>query len=199
MVQALRNSERRKIYDRRLIGREIRGFWRLLVHRGAGDNSQQWRVHKTADCGQRSFRHGICDFSVFHKWRVGLGNGGYHVALWQWKQVHLVNNLLFNFINSFGQNGNSIEFWVALIEKAYSKLHGCYENIIDKSFVEGLVDLTGGLGEKIVINDYENQQKIQTLWQTLLYYFNMKFQLGCINRIPGKVNYLNFILNSKEH
>jgi hypothetical protein len=47
---------------------------------------------------------------------------------------------------------------VALIEKAYSKLHGCYENIVDKNFVEGLVDLTGGLGEKITLTEYENQK-----------------------------------------
>jgi hypothetical protein len=59
-------------------------------------------------------------------------------------------------LNSFGQNGNNSEFWVALIEKAYSKLHGCYENIIDKNFVEGLVDLTGGLGEKINLAEFEN-------------------------------------------
>jgi hypothetical protein len=88
---------------------------------------------------------------------------------------------------SFGQNGNSTEFWVSLIEKAYSKLHGCYENIIDKNFVEGLVDLTGGLGEKINLTDYDNQKNNQQLWSNLLNYFNMKFQLGCINRIPEKV------------
>lgn len=45
---------------------------------------------------------------------------------------------------------------MSLIEKAYSKLHHCYENIIDKSFVEGMVDLTGGLGEKINLSDYDN-------------------------------------------
>jgi hypothetical protein len=97
-------------------------------------------------------------------------------------------NFMVSFIyRSFGQNGNSTEFWVSLIEKAYSKLHGCYENIIDKNFVEGLVDLTGGLGEKINLTDYDNQKNNQQLWSNLLNYFNMKFQLGCINRIPGKV------------
>ena len=84
---------------------------------------------------------------------------------------------------------NSQEFWIALIEKAYSKLHGCYENIIDKNFVEGLVDLTGGLGEKISLTEYENQKNAQQLWQTLMNYFNMKFQLGCIYRIQGKVSF----------
>jgi hypothetical protein len=45
-----------------------------------------------------------------------------------------------------------------LIEKAYSKLHGCYENIIDKNYVEGLVDLTGGIGERLVLSDYDNSK-----------------------------------------
>lgn len=85
---------------------------------------------------------------------MGLSHGGHPPALRKRKQ-----NLVVSFIYcSFGQNGNSTEFWVSLIEKAYSKLHGCYENIIDKNFVEGLVDLTGGLGEKINLADYDNQK-----------------------------------------
>lgn len=67
----------------------------------------------------------------------------------------------------FGQNANNQEFWVALFEKAYAKLHGCYETIIDKNYVEGLVDLTGGLGERIPLQDYDNQSKAQALWQTI--------------------------------
>ena len=56
---------------------------------------------------------------------------------------------------------------MALFEKAYAKLHGCYETIIDKNYVEGLVDLTGGLGERIPLQDYDNQSKAQALWQTI--------------------------------
>jgi len=41
------------------------------------------------------------------------------------------------------------------MEKAYSKLHGCYENIIEGSIVEGLVDVTGGVAEKYNLNDPE--------------------------------------------
>lgn len=56
---------------------------------------------------------------------------------------------------------------MALFEKAYAKLHGCYETITDKNYVEGLVDLTGGLGERIPLQEHENQQKAQTLWLTI--------------------------------
>ena len=38
------------------------------------------------------------------------------------------------------------------MEKAYAKLHGCYENIIENySMLEGLIDLTGGVAESWVI------------------------------------------------
>jgi len=119
---------------------------------------------------------------------VGPNHCWHSTSLRKWEQNSLVSYIYY----SFGQNGNSTEFWVSLIEKAYSKLHGCYENIIDKNFVEGLVDLTGGLGEKINLTDYDNQKNTQQLWSNLLNYFNMKFQLGCINRIPGKVTKIIF-------
>ena len=47
------------------------------------------------------------------------------------------------------------------MEKAYSKLHGCYENICDGSIIEGLVDLSGGVSEGWKLNDIETSKMIE--------------------------------------
>ena len=46
---------------------------------------------------------------------------------------------------------DSSELWVSLIEKAYAKLHYCYESLISGFIDDGLSDLTGFASEKINI------------------------------------------------
>lgn len=59
------------------------------------------------------------------------------------------------------------------MEKAYCKLHGCYENICDGSIIEGLVDLTGGVSEGWTLNDDSTLKMIDnnSLWTTMMSYY----------------------------
>ncbi|CAN0584554.1 unnamed protein product, partial [Ectocarpus sp. 12 AP-2014] len=41
------------------------------------------------------------------------------------------------------------ELWGFLLEKAYAKAHGCYENLMHGDTREALRDLTGGVSEKL--------------------------------------------------
>ncbi|KAF6205953.1 hypothetical protein GE061_020129, partial [Apolygus lucorum] len=48
----------------------------------------------------------------------------------------------------FGSSANGKEeFWSSIIEKAYAKFYGCYENLHGGRPSSGLLDLTGGISE----------------------------------------------------
>jgi len=76
----------------------------------------------------------------------------------------------------FGKCKNEEELWVPLIEKAYAKLHGCYEALNGGLIDDGLVDLTGHVAEKIKLRGKggllevpveEQKTKNDQLWERL--------------------------------
>lgn len=58
------------------------------------------------------------------------------------------------------------------MEKAYAKLHGCYETLNGGSMAEGLVDLTGGASEKYNLRAPEVAKQIesQMFWKEIKKY-----------------------------
>ncbi|XP_071538694.1 calpain-A-like isoform X2 [Panulirus ornatus] len=63
----------------------------------------------------------------------------------------------------FARSSEPCEFWVALLEKAYAKLHGSYEALGGGQSMDAMVDLTGGLAERFDMEDTPDKKKLYRL------------------------------------
>ncbi|XP_042211063.1 LOW QUALITY PROTEIN: calpain-A-like [Homarus americanus] len=63
----------------------------------------------------------------------------------------------------FARSSDPTEFWVALLEKAYAKLHGSYEALEGGQSMDAMVDLTGGLAERLEIAEMPDKMKLYKL------------------------------------
>ncbi|KAK2158396.1 hypothetical protein LSH36_171g05014 [Paralvinella palmiformis] len=72
------------------------------------------------------------------------------------------------------------EFWSALLEKAYAKLHGCYESLEGGWMEDGLVDFSGGIGHRIDLDKTRNKLP-KDFFDTMLHFQNKNSMMGsCI-------------------
>jgi len=67
----------------------------------------------------------------------------------------------------YGRCRDPNELWVSLIEKAYAKLHGCYEALDEGNIADAFVDLTGGASETIQLSPDPAQRCPATTWKII--------------------------------
>lgn len=81
------------------------------------------------------------------------------------------------------QEGDMVpdEYWVSLIEKAFAKIHNCYQGLFSGYIDEALRDMTGFASEKREIDGSKiktNEQKDE-LWNMLKYFIETNSMIGC--------------------
>ena len=83
---------------------------------------------------------------------------------------------------AYGHNADRDEYWVAILEKAYAKLHGSYARIDGEhggNIRDALVDLTGGVPELFFFHNKQHDIRSAKLFDTLMGYRKQGHLLGC--------------------
>lgn len=98
-------------------------------------------------------------------WGDSRYRGSFQFRFWQqghWTEVTVDDRLpCINSTLCFSRCHCPSAFWVALLEKAYAKLHGSYEQLWAGQVSEALVDLTGGLAEHWSLKDLGPEEEEQ--------------------------------------
>ena len=109
----------------------------------------------------------------------------------RWQYVIVDSRIPFNSSAKtplYGHCADPNEFWVPLMEKAYAKLHGTFEDLNGGSMAESLVDLTGGASEKYNLRAPEIAEAIETqqFWKDIKKYHAQGFLIGCSNVVKDE-------------
>ncbi|XP_040912114.1 calpain-10 [Toxotes jaculatrix] len=97
------------------------------------------------------------------QWGDSRYRGSFQFHFWQqghWTEVTIDDRLpCINSTLCFSRCHSPTAFWIALLEKAYAKLHGSYERLWAGQVSEALVDLTGGLAELWSLGDFGSDEE----------------------------------------
>ncbi|XP_072219672.1 calpain-10 isoform X1 [Leuresthes tenuis] len=97
------------------------------------------------------------------QWGDSRYRGSFHFRFWQqghWTEVTIDDRLpCMTSTLCFSRCHSPSAFWVALLEKAYAKLHGSYEQLWAGQVSEALVDLTGSLAERWSLGDLGSEEE----------------------------------------
>ncbi len=74
------------------------------------------------------------------------------------------------------------ELWGSLLEKAYAKIYGSYENLESGQTYDALIDMSGGIQEQINLTVMSSEEK-KNFWNTIFTSFKKESIIGC-NILP---------------
>lgn len=96
----------------------------------------------------------------------------------------------------FGRSPQDELFWVALVEKAYAKVHRCYQSLISGQIQEGISDMSGFISETMLIRNENgfNTKEMKSpdeLWKKIFTAYKNGSMMGCSiidnkPKVPGE-------------
>ncbi|EKX41715.1 hypothetical protein GUITHDRAFT_141718 [Guillardia theta CCMP2712] len=120
----------------------------------------------------------------------------------QWHNVVIDDRIPCDQVNVplYTRSSDPQQIWPMLLEKAYAKMHGCYEALVTGSVTYALRDLTGGAAQAINLREENVQDQIMNgyLWQQLLLWCKQGL-LGCWQEVEREGRTTDFDGDFKSH